>query len=164
MTEIEEKICADIKTHKGKVKIFWDIDGTIASMEMHWLPHKLEHGFFARKRPIKTMLKIVKKFYDLGAQTYILSFCSFNYQVEDKLKWLKENCDYIKSENIIIIPRKEVEVKPAESKQKLKAEYIKDYVSSEDIVYMIDDNESVLLGTKEELPYINIVSPMDFIE
>jgi hypothetical protein len=110
------------------------------------------------------MIKIVEKFYKLGAKTYIISFCSFNYQKEDKIKWLKENCPFIKIEEMIIIPRKEADVKPAESKQSLKAEYIKEYVTSEDIVYFIDDNESVLIGTKEKLPFIKIVSPIDFIE
>ena len=38
------------------------------------------------------------------------------------------------------------------------------YITIADIVYMIDDNESVLLGTKEKIPFINIVSPIDFIE
>ena len=55
-------------------------------------------------------------------------------------------------------------MKTAESKQTLKAEYIKDYVTENDIVYLIDDNESVLLGTKSCLPFVNIVSPIDFIE
>jgi hypothetical protein len=133
-------------------------------MEMHRLENKLEKGFFYRKRPIKTMIKIVENFYKLGAKTYIISFCNFNYQKEDKIKWLKENCPFIKIEKMIIIPKKEKDVKPSESKQSLKAEYIKEYVTSEDIVYLIDDNESVLIGTKEKLPFIRIVSPIDFIE
>ena len=164
MTYIEKRICEDIKNNKSKVKIFWDMDGTCSSMEMHWLEHKAEPGFFDKKRPIKTMLKIVKKFYKMGAQTYILSFCSYNYQKQDKLNWIHRNCKFMSDDNIIIIPKKESDVKPADSKQHLKAEYIKDYVTDSDIVYMVDDNESVLLGTKEKLPFINIVSPMDFIK
>jgi len=163
MTKIENEIVEAVKNNKGNVKIFWDMDGTCASMEMHNLEKKLEPGFFYKKRPIKAMLKIMEKFYKLGAKTYILSFCGFNYQVEDKIKWCKENCPFIKYEDIIIIPRKESNVKPAESKIYLKAEYMKEYVTKEDIVYFIDDNEYVLLGTKERLPFINIVSPMDFI-
>lgn len=164
MTEIEKKICHDITSNKDKVKIFWDMDGTCASMEMHELAHKFDQGFFFSKRPIKTIIRLMDKFHKLGAQTYILSFCGFNYQREDKIKWLKRYCDFINAENMIIIPRKESNVRPSESKQTLKAEYLKDYVTKSDIVYMIDDNESVLLGTKEKLQYINIVSPIDFIE
>ena len=77
---------------------------------------------------------------------------------------MKRNCSFIDVENMIIIPRKENSVKLSESKQTLKAEYLKDYITIADIVYMIDDNESVLLGTKEKIPFINIVSPIDFIE
>ena len=163
ISAIEQKLCDLIKNNKGKVKIFWDMDGTCASMEMHRLEHKLEPGFFYNKRPIKTMINIMEKLSKLGARTYILNFCGFYYQKEDKLKWIKEYCSFIKEEDIIIIPRKEKDIKPAESKEKLKAEYLKDYVTSEDIVYMVDDNESALLGTKKELPFINIVSPIDFI-
>ena len=163
MTKIEKEISEVLKKNKGNVKIFWDMDGTFTSMEMHELENKLEHGFFYRKRPIKTMIRIVKKFHELGAKTYILTFCSFNYQKEDKIRLLKETCPFIRIEDMIIIPRKESSVKTAESKQYLKAEYMKEHVTSEDLVYFVDDNESVLLGTKEKLPFINIVSPMDFI-
>ncbi len=164
MTEIEKRIRYDIITNKGKVKIFWDMDGTCASMEMHKLEHKLDRGFFLNKRPIKTMIRIMKKFYKLGAQTYILSFCGFNYQRDDKLQWLLKYCKFIDGNNIIIIPRKENDIKKSESKQTLKAEYLKDYITDSDVIYMIDDNESVLLGTKEKLQFINIVSPIDFID
>ena len=164
MTEIEKRIKSDIKNNKNKVKIFWDMDGTFSSMEMHLLEHKAEPGFFNNKRPIKTMLNIVKRLHKLGAQTYIISFCSYNYQKEDKLNWINRNCNFISADNAIIIPKKESDVKNADSKQHLKAEYLKDYVTDSDIVYMVDDNESVLLGTKEILPFINIVSPIDFIK
>lgn len=164
MTEIENRIYLDVTKNKDKVKMFWDMDGTCASMEMHRKEHKLEQGFFFSKRPIKTMIGIMRKFHEQGAKTYILSFCGFNYQREDKIRWLQEYCDFIDIENIIIIPRKESNIKPSESKQTLKAEYLKDYLSDGDIVYLVDDNESVLLGTKEKLPFINIVSPIDFIE
>ena len=164
MTEIEKTIIENAKCPDRKVKIFWDMDGTCASMEMQNKEHKMDEGFFYSKRPIKTIIKLMKMFHDLGVKTYILSFCSYNYQKSDKIKWLKENCDFIDAENIIIIPRREANAKPAESKQFLKAEYIKDYITPEDIVYMVDDNESVLLGTKVKLPFINIISPIDFIE
>lgn len=164
MTEIEKTINNSIKSKTGKVKIFWDMDGTCASMEMQNKENKLEEGFFYTKRPIKTIIDLMIKFQNMGAETYILSFCSYNYQREDKLRWLKDYCNFIKPDNIIIIPRKEATVKTAEQKQYLKAEYMKDYVSEDDTVFMIDDNESTLLGTKEVLPFINIVSPCDFIE
>lgn len=164
MTEIEKRICNDIVINESKVKIFWDMDGTCASMEMHQLVHKQDRGFFFTKRPIKTIINLMKKFNDLGAQTYILSFCGYEYQREDKIKWLQTHCNFIDIENIIIIPRKEGTVRQSESKQTLKAEYLKDYITDADVVYMIDDNESVLLGTKEKLQCINIVSPIDFID
>lgn len=164
MTEIEKRIYHDIANNEGKVKIFWDMDGTCASMEMHQLAHKLDKGFFFTKRPIKTVIKLMAKFHDFGAQTYILSFCGYEYQRDDKIKWIQTYCKFIDIKNVIIIPRKEVTTKQSESKQTLKAEYLKDHVTDTDIVYMIDDNESVLLGTKEKLQFINIVSPIDFIE
>ena len=164
MTEIEKIIIHELKHNRDNVKIFWDMDGTCASMEMQNKEHKLEEGFFYTKRPIKSIIKIMKKLQEKGAETYILSFCSFNYQREDKLKWLNEYCSFIKSDNVIIIPRKEEKIKVIAEKQYLKAEYMKKYISEHDVVYMIDDNEVSLLGTKEKLPYINIVSPIDFIE
>lgn len=164
MTEIARRISSDINKNKDKVKIFWDMDGTCASMEMQNKEHKLEPGFFASKRPIKTIIKLMRTFHEMGAQTYILSFCGFNYQRDDKIEWLRKNCEFIDLENMIIIPRKESNVKASESKQTLKAAYLKEYVTDEDIVYMVDDNESVLLGTNEKLPFVNIVSPIDFIE
>ena len=55
MTEIEKRICQDIANTKDNVKIFWDMDGTCASMEMHKKEHKLERGFFFEKRPELTL-------------------------------------------------------------------------------------------------------------
>lgn len=164
MTEIEKRILHDITNNESKVKIFWDMDGTCASMEMHKKEHKLEPGFFFEKRPIKTIIQVMENFHRLGAETYILSFCGYNYQRVDKTRWLQIYCDFIDVNNIIIIPRREKDIKSSETKQSLKAEYLKEYVTDTDLVYMIDDNESVLLGTKEKLPFINIVSPIDFIE
>ncbi len=164
MTDIEGRILESIETNKNKVRIFWDMDGTCTSMEMQNKEHKLEPGFFYTKRPIKTIINFMKKFNDLGADTFILSFCSYNYQKDDKLRWLKENCDFIKEENIIIIPRKEKSLNITEDKKYIKAHFIEKYTSPDDIIYMVDDNETVLLGTKEKLPYLNIVSPIDFIE
>jgi hypothetical protein len=163
-TKIELEISRIIKKNKNNVKLFWDMDGTFSSMDLCNLPHKMDKGFFCTKRPIKTMLKIVKRFNTLGAETFIISYCGYNYQKEDKLKWLHKYCPFLKDENLIIIPRKEPNIKLSESKQTLKAEYIKDLVNEENVVFFVDDNESVLLGTKEKLPYINIISPMDFIE
>ena len=164
MTEIEKSIISIINEHPSKVKIFWDMDGTCASMEMDMLEQKLEKGFFNKKRPINTIISIMEKCFNLGAETYILSFCHYSYQKEDKLEWIKNYIRFLPIENAIIIPRKEKDSKKAESKETLKAEYIKDYVSNGDIVYMVDDNESVLLGTKKVLPFINIISPIDFID
>ena len=164
MTETAQRICDELTTSHKKIKIFWDMDGTCASMEMQKKEQKLEKGFFKSKRPIKTIISLMKLFHTLGAENYILSFCGYYYQKEDKIDWLKNNCDFIDLNNIIIIPRKEPDVKPANSKQELKAEYIKDYILPNEIVYMIDDNESVLLGTKEKLPFVNIISPIDFID
>lgn len=164
MVYIDEQIVRDIKLEGKTTKIFWDMDGTCASMEMHLKDCKLENGFFYKKRPIRTIVNYMKKYNNMGAQTFILSYCSFSYQCDDKKRWLKENCEFLKEENIIIIPRKEKSVKSSESKNTLKAEYMAEYVTPDDIVYLVDDNESVLLGTKEKLPYINIVSPIDFVE
>lgn len=164
MTETTQRILNELKYGNQKVMIFWDMDGTCASMEMHKKEQKLEKGFFSSKRPIKSIISLMKTFFDLGAETYILSFCSYNYQKEDKISWLKQYCDFIDLNNVIIIPRKESDVKSANSKQELKAEYIKDYLLPDRTVYMVDDNESVLLGTKQKLPIVNIVSPMDFID
>ena len=164
MTKIKEEIINNINEYPNKVKIFWDMDGTCASMEMQNKEHKLEEGFFYSKRPIKTIIDIMRELQDKGVMTYILSFCSYNYQKEDKLRWIKDYCNFIDEDKIIIIPRREENVKVIEQKQYLKAEYIKDYIKEDDIVYMVDDNETTLLGTKERIPYINIVSPIDFIE
>lgn len=164
MTETEKKIRKDIVEHLGQVKIFWDMDGTCASMEMHKLEEKLNPGFFDSKRPIKTILRVMKDCFELGAETYILSFCSYYYQKEDKIKWLNRYCEFISEDKRIIIPRRESDSRHIESKSVLKAEYLKDYISNEDIVYVVDDNEAVLLGIKANLPQINIISPIDFID
>lgn len=164
MTDIEKRIIKTLEEGKNEVKIFWDMDGTCASMEMHKKKHKLEEGFFYSKRPIKTIIEIMKRLQDKGAKTYILSFCSYNYQKEDKLRWIEDYCYFIDKDKVIIIPRRENNVKVIAEKQYLKAEYIKDYIKDNDIVYMVDDNETTLLGAQEKLPLINIVSPIDFIE
>ena len=133
-------------------------------MDMHRTDEKLDKGFFYTKRPIKTILRIMHELNNLGAETYILSFCSYYYQKTDKMKWLKRYCEFIPENNIIIIPRRESDINLSKSKEMLKAEYLKEYVSDNDTVYVIDDNESVLLGIKSKMPQINIVSPIDFIE
>lgn len=164
MTNAERRITDELLANTHPVKLFWDMDGTCCSMEMHLKEYKLTPGFFANKRPIKTILAIISRLNQLGAETYILSFCGYYFQKMDKLAWLNKYLPFVPLENTIIIPRRETDVRKAETKQKLKALYLRDYISDGDIVYYIDDNESVLLGTKEELPSINIVSPIDFIE
>lgn len=165
MTKAEEKILKNIKLGKNKVKIFWDMDGTCASMEMQDKEHKAEPGFFYSKRPINTIIRLMKQFHDLGAETYILGYCSYNYQKDDKIRWLKEHCGFISNDNIVIIPRREKRFQNIQQdKRYLKAEILKSYISPNDTVYMIDDNESVLLGTQEIIPFINIISPIDFID
>ena len=76
-----------------------------------------------------------------NVKLYILSVSRYNIQVDGKIKWLKDNMEYIKEENINIIPKEKNEFKSAAL---LKKEFLKDNVDQSAINIMIDDSHQVL--------------------
>jgi len=89
---------------KNKVRVYFDMDGVIASFDMISGLSYAEKGFYTNKRPIKASIKFAKYLNSLeNVEIYILSNCHYKYQRKEKIDWLEQFAPFIKKENINII-------------------------------------------------------------
>ncbi len=89
---------------KEKIRLFFDMDGVCAEehSETYEVPLIKENAkdFYFNKRPLKTMINIMKKLSKRkNIELYILSSCEYENQVEQKHRWLKKYIPFIKQEN-----------------------------------------------------------------
>ena len=126
-----------------EIHVYIDMDGVVADYDVtSYEKHKHEKDVYLTKRPIKTSIEILREVAKLeNVKLYILSVSRYNIQVDGKIKWLKDNMEYIKEENINIIPKEKNEFKSAAL---LKKEFLKDKVDQSAINIMIDDSHQVL--------------------
>ena len=88
----------------NKVRVYFDMDGVIASFDMISGLSYAEKGFYTNKRPIKASIKFAKYLNSLvNVEIYILSNCHYKYQRKEKIDWLEQFAPFIKKENINII-------------------------------------------------------------
>lgn len=152
---LEDKI---IKlTKNDKVIVFFDMDGVCAEYgadEGHLIKENYP-GFYFTKRPIKSVLAIMKRISEIrNVQVRILSNCYFPEQKQDKINWLAKYAPFIKTENITIITLNEEEY-TSETKDFIKGNYIKKITAGSNAhLFLIEDDHGIIKATKKLLPNV----------
>lgn len=93
--------------------LFFDMDDTIAdfSSEKNAVARfRFEKGFFYNLKPLKVNLYCMQQLILKGYNVYIVSKSPCKRCNNDKRKWLKENVQGLKDENIIFVPLKKSKV------------------------------------------------------
>lgn len=98
------------KFKKDKIKVFIDMDGTLAK----WQPEKTynelkEKGYFATLPPMENMVEAINSMLSekQNIEYYILSATLNKSCKKDKLRWLKENVPNMLKKNCIFVPNGE---------------------------------------------------------
>jgi len=138
-----------IKDFKDKtINIYVDMDGVVADYDfMGYINDGTNNDIYLNKRPILSAIKPLEEVSKLdNVNLYILSVSRYESQVNGKLIWLEKNMNFIKKENIIILPRDTNDFKKAKV---LKKEYLMDRLDNDDINIHIDDSHEVMDLLKE---------------
>ena len=81
--------------------VYFDMDGVCS--EERTGEHDLVVGnvkdFYFNKRPIKTMLKVMKELHEAGVEIGILSSCWYLEQADQKRRWLKIYAPFVEEKN-----------------------------------------------------------------
>ena len=126
-----------------EINIYIDMDGVVADYDvLGYESHKEEDNVYLDKRPVMSSINILKEISTLNnVKLYILSVSRKKSQIQGKREWLSKNMNYIKEENINIIPRDENNFK---SSTLLKKDFLKEHIDTSCINIMIDDSHQVL--------------------
>ncbi len=156
---IIDKIKEQARTNK--VNLFFDMDGTCAEYDTKDGPYikSNEPGFYFSKRPLKSIIKIMKKLSKIKNVTISILFnCHFVEQEQDKLKWLRVYCPFIKEENVKIIVFEKVKHEK-EVRKFLKANYLKSVMEKNPnaIYYLIEDDIKIMEASMKVLPELRVL-------
>ena len=130
---------------KEKVDVFFDMDGVL--VEFIHDPNKQRYNsganFYAKNRPILTMIKIAKKLSKIPNVTvHVLSNCPLFEQIEEKKDWLKKNAPFFKPENIHIICYEKLNIEKAD-RPMLKGKFLKENFGESKIILIEDDLRNI---------------------
>lgn len=131
------------KFNDKTVDIYIDMDGVIADYDvLGYEALKENKDVYLNKRPVKTAIKVFEEAAKLkNINLFILSVSRNNNQVDGKLKWLSKNMNYMKKENINIIPRENNNFEKAHI---LKRNFLENNINKDNINIMVDDSHQVL--------------------
>ena len=130
-----------------KIKLYVDMDGVVADYDMGG--SKLDYSV---KRPLYSNIKQIEEISKYkNIEVYILSVTRHNEGIDQKQYWLDKYMPFIKKENRILLSREENEMKRSRI---IKAEYLKDIVSDDYKIILIDDDPTVIDEVKETSPNI----------
>ena len=88
----------------NNVRVYFDMDGVLASYDMITGLDYAEKGFYTNKRPILASIQFAQYLSKIkNVEVYILSNCHYTYQRNEKLEWLQRHAPFIKKDNINII-------------------------------------------------------------
>ena len=94
------------------------------------------------KRPVISSINPLKEVSQLSnVNLHILSVSRYERQINGKLTWLDKNMDFIKKENIFILPRDTNDFKKSKD---LKRDFLEEKTNNNDINIHIDDSHEVL--------------------
>lgn len=131
------------------IKIYFDMDGVCAEQFSSEYEHinslKKDEEFYPQKRPITTVINIMKDLYKTNnVEVFILSSCVYENQIDQKTKWLEKYVPFIQRENIHIIAWTKLEsdcdrsVQKAKVLEKLNKDFDGEYFLIEDNYKNID--------------------------
>ena len=150
--DITEKI-KNICKNQNKVLMFIDMDGTIAEYEFFTKEYKEKNkeGLFKNIRPLTTVIKCLEDIKTIpNIELYILSICMYEYDKGEKLEWLKKHVPFIKKENIKILTMEKGEYN-SDTRFSVKAEYIRNLMSSDEYAIFLEDTHDNMKKAKELL-------------
>ena len=136
-----------------KVLILFDMDGTIVEYGANEKHDIIENrpNFYYEKRPLKTMLKVVKNLSKIKNVTIgILSNCYYPEQEQDKIKWLHKFVPFVNFNHVYFNVYSTLSFKK-EEKNLLKANVIKT-ISGFDKILLIEDNHEIIKATNNVIP------------
>ena len=89
------------KAKKEKFRVYFDMDGVCAEERTgeRDLIVANTKDFYFHKRPIKTIIKVMKELYEAGVEVCILSSCCHLEQVDQKKRWLKIHAPFVDEKN-----------------------------------------------------------------
>lgn len=94
----------------GGIDVYVDMDGVLAEYR-YGEGSKILNGdtsVYSQKRPIKTIIKFMKKYYNSN-NFYILTSCIKENQVEAKKEWVKKYLPFFNQNNIVCLVSKDFE-------------------------------------------------------
>ena len=138
---------------RQKLLVLFDMDGTIVEYGANEKQDIVENkpNFYFEKRPLKTMLKMVKQLSKIKNVTIgILSNCYYPEQEQDKIKWLHKFTPFIDFNHIYFNVYSNLSFKK-EERNILKANVIKT-ISGFDKILLIEDNHEIIKETNKAIP------------
>ena len=129
-----------------RLKIFVDMDGVVADYD---IGTDLDYSI---KRPLYSNIKQIEEISHYNnIELYILSITRHNEGINQKQVWLDKYMPFIKKENRIILSREENEMKRS---RYIKTEYLKEIISDEYKIILIDDDPTVIDEIRDNCPSI----------
>ena len=125
------------------IDIYVDMDGVVADYDFQGYKNDGNNpDIYRYKRPVMSSIEPLKEINELENVTlYILSVSRYESQIDGKLDWLSKHMDFIKKENIFILPRDTNDFKKANV---LKRDFLQDRLDNDDVNIHIDDSHDVL--------------------
>ena len=125
------------------INIYIDMDGVVTDYDFEGYENDgTNSDIYRYKRPVMSSIEPLKEINELENVTlYILSVSRYESQIDGKLDWLSKHMDFIKKENIFILPRDTNDFKKANV---LKRDFLQDRLDNDDVNIHIDDSHDVL--------------------
>jgi len=152
MKSFLNQLIEDSKTRK--IRIFFDMDG-VCSEEIcdpydSILVHNNEEDFYFKKRPLKTVIKAMKKLNKQpNIELYILSSCDYENQADQKRRWLKLHVPFMNLNNAYFVVWKNTQCK--ESERPLQKALVMEKLNRDfdGDIYLIEDRHSTIIATND---------------
>lgn len=89
------------KAKQKPFRVYFDMDGVCSEERTgeHDLIVANVKDFYFKKRPMKTVIKVMKELHDAGVEVGILSSCRYVEQADQKRRWLKINAPFVEEKN-----------------------------------------------------------------
>ena len=150
------------------IMVFFDMDGTIAELNIWDTPRVInnEEGFYLKQRPLKCVLKQIKKLAkNKNIVVGLLSYCHYPNQEQDKLAWISKYAPFIDKNNVHIIVLSQTKYSP-EQKDYLKAEKLQEICNLEPNrqVFFVEDDKDVMKATHNKLKNVQVVHVTAFVK
>lgn len=148
------------------VLCLFDMDGTCVEYgsgeKAQILANKKD--FFKFKRPLKSILKKMKVLSKTkNVRVGILSNCYFEEQHLDKIFWLKNNAPFIAQNDIHIVVLNN-ETYTTDTKDFIKANYIKQIAAPNEKVFFFEDSHNIIKATSKALPDVKVCHVSELID